>query len=278
MASSSATTVKHVYVHPVALFTAVDSFERRSEDAKRVVGTLLGTFVNGIVEVTNCFTVPHIETQEEVAFDKEYANSMLDLCRDANPSEDIVGWFATSNEVTGHSTLIHEYYSIECDNPIHLLIDCHLRQGRMDMKTYVSSPMGVPGGTQGIIFTPVPCDIKCYKPELIAVQTFAKNKGGSKKPQGLSTGIQHVARASDQLVESLKDLKKYVKDVLSGTVAPNAEIGQRLIALFASVPQMDPLQVENMMNTNMQDLLMVVYLAGLTKTQLGVGTKLNSIM
>merc|ERR1712113_758028 len=236
MAASPATTVKHVHVHPVALFTAVDSYERRSEDAKRVVGTLMGNFNNGVVEVTNCFTVPHHETQEEVAFDKEYANSMLELYRDANPSEDIIGWFATSNEVSGHSTLIHEYYSIECDNPIHLTIDCQLKSGRMEIKAYVSSPMGVPGGTMGIIFTPVPSEIKYYEPELVAVQTFSKNKGGSKKPAGLDSGIKHIAKASDQLVDLL----------------------------------------ENMLSNNMQDLLMVLYLASLTKTQLGVGTKLNS--
>ena len=29
-------------VHPVVLFSIVDSFERRNEDAKRVIGTLLG--------------------------------------------------------------------------------------------------------------------------------------------------------------------------------------------------------------------------------------------
>lgn len=278
MAASPATTVKNVHVHPVALFTAVDSYERRGEDAKRVVGTLMGNFNNGIVEVTNCFTVPHIETQEEVAFDKEYANSMLELYRDANPSEDIIGWFATSNEVSGHSTLIHEYYSIECDNPVHLTIDCQLKSGRMEIKAYVSSPMGVPGGTMGIIFTPVPSEIKYYEPELVAVQTFSKNKGGSKKPAGLDSGIQHIAKASDQLVELLKDMLRYVKEVVAGDLPPNPEIGQRLMSLFGSVPQMDPEQVENMMNNNMQDLLMVLYLASLTKTQLGVGTKLNSII
>jgi len=278
MASSPATTVKHVHVHPVTLFTAVDSYERRNEDAKRVVGTLLGNFNNGIVEITNCFTVPHIETQEEVAFDKEYANSMLELYRDANPSEDIMGWFATSNEVTGHSTLIHEYYSIECDHPVHLIIDAQLKSGRMEIKAFISSPMGVPGGTMGIIFTPIPCDVKYYEPELVAIQTFSRNKGGSKKPVGLASGIQHIAKASDQLVDLLKDLLRYVKDVVAGNLPPNPEIGQRLMSLFGSVPQMDPQQVENMMNNNMQDLLMVLYLASLTKTQLSVGTKLNSIM
>ena len=66
MATGSATCIKQVYVHPVALFTIVDSYERRNEDARRVVGTLLGTSSNGIVEIRSCFTVPHIETQEEV--------------------------------------------------------------------------------------------------------------------------------------------------------------------------------------------------------------------
>lgn len=34
--------IKTVFVHPVVLFTITDSFERRKEDARRVVGTLLG--------------------------------------------------------------------------------------------------------------------------------------------------------------------------------------------------------------------------------------------
>lgn len=86
--------------------------------------------------------------------------------------------------------------------------------------------MGVPGGTRGSIFTPVPCEIKSYEPEAIAsrlsffymlvsfvlsfkqtslqasirvsllclVQTFARNKGGSKKPTSLLSGVQHVSR------------------------------------------------------------------------------------
>ena len=63
---SKMASVSEVVVHPVALFSIVDSYERRNEDSKRVIGTLLGSFKNGIVEVRNCFTVPHHETEEEV--------------------------------------------------------------------------------------------------------------------------------------------------------------------------------------------------------------------
>ena len=55
-----------VTLHPVALFGIVDGYERRNEDAKRVIGTLVGTVDKGIVEVKNCFTVPHQETEDEV--------------------------------------------------------------------------------------------------------------------------------------------------------------------------------------------------------------------
>ena len=45
--------------------------------------------------------------------------------------------FATSDDVTGHSTLIHEYYSIATDNPIHFTLDTQLKHGKMSMKAYI---------------------------------------------------------------------------------------------------------------------------------------------
>lgn len=277
--TSSASRVNEVHVHPVALFTIVDSYERRNEDAKRVIGTLLGTVsAGGVVSIRNCFCVPHIETHEEVAFDKEYASSMLDLYLTASPGESVVGWYATSNDVTSHSTLIHEYYSIECANPVHLTVDTQLKSGSMGMKAYVSSPMGVPGGTMGLVFTPIPLEIKCYEPEMAAIESFAKSKGGSKKPISLQTSLKHVSNSTDRLVDKLNACLKYVSDVCDGTEPADNDIGQKLMSIVGKVPQMDPSKLENMLSDNMQDLLMVLYLASLTKTQLSVGTKLNSIV
>ena len=56
-----------VKVHPVALFTIVDSYERRPELSKRVIGTLMGSRQKGVVEVRSCYAVPHNETDEEVS-------------------------------------------------------------------------------------------------------------------------------------------------------------------------------------------------------------------
>lgn len=55
-----------VHIHPVALFTVVDSYERRQESSKRVIGTLLGSREKGLVEIRSGYAVPHNETEEEV--------------------------------------------------------------------------------------------------------------------------------------------------------------------------------------------------------------------
>jgi len=270
--------IAKVLVHPVALFGIVDGYERRNEDAKRVIGTLVGVVDKGVVEVKNYFTVPHQETEDEVALEMEYAASMFELHKKACPSEDIVGWFATCDDVNEQSLLIHEYYSRVTQNPIHLTVDTTLKSGKMSIKAYVSSPMGVPGATMGSIFTPIKTEITCHPPEAVAVSTFMKNKGGSKKPLPLLSNMQHIGRSCDKLIERIGQTIEYVNGVLNGKATPNNEIGRSLMEVVGAVPQMDPSQLEKMLNCNMQDLLMVMYLASLAKTQLSIGTKLNEII
>jgi len=57
----SACIPKKVVVHPIVLLSIVDHYNRLakgSKKAKRVVGTLLGEYENGVLNVTNCFAVP----------------------------------------------------------------------------------------------------------------------------------------------------------------------------------------------------------------------------
>lgn len=44
------------------------------------------------VTITNTFCVPHNESEDEVAFDMEFARNMYELHRKVNPRETIVGW------------------------------------------------------------------------------------------------------------------------------------------------------------------------------------------
>uniref|UniRef100_A0A1B6D6H5 MPN domain-containing protein n=1 Tax=Clastoptera arizonana TaxID=38151 RepID=A0A1B6D6H5_9HEMI len=136
-----------VKVHPVVLFQIVDAYERRGADTDRVIGTLLGSIDKGVVEVTNCFCVPHKEHEDLVEAELNYAIDMFEMNMKVNKSENIVGWWATGYEVTSHSSVIHEYYARECSNPIHMTLDTTLQAAHMGVKAYIHVPLGVPGGT-----------------------------------------------------------------------------------------------------------------------------------
>ncbi|XP_002733230.1 eukaryotic translation initiation factor 3 subunit F-like [Saccoglossus kowalevskii] len=272
-------SLRTCHVHPVVLLSIVDSYERRNEDAKRVIGTLLGTNTLGHIEVTNCFSVPHNESEDEVAVDMEFAKNMYDLHKRVNSAEMIVGWYATGSEITEHSVLIHEYYNRECNNPIHITVDTMLKDDKLSCKGWQSQSMGVPGKTKGTIFTPVPIDTIFYEPEKVAIDMFIEGKNAlpNKRTIDIVTDLEHVGKNAGKLRELLTIVINYVDDVLGGKMAADNIIGRYLMDLLNTVPQIEAEQFEEMLNNNMKDLLMVVYLSNLVSTQLALSEKINML-
>lgn len=86
-------TPRNVTIHPVALFSILDHYLRRTDAQDRVIGTLLGTRTDSEVEVRSSFAVLHSETSEQVAVDMEYHRTMYELHHKVNPKEVIVGWW-----------------------------------------------------------------------------------------------------------------------------------------------------------------------------------------
>ena len=59
-------TENSVRVSPVVLLTIADAYIRRGEGAGRVIGTLLGSVSDGVVDVKSCYAVPHSEANDQV--------------------------------------------------------------------------------------------------------------------------------------------------------------------------------------------------------------------
>lgn len=58
-----------------------------------------GSVDKGVVEVTNCFCVPHKEHDDQVEAELSYALDVYELNRRVNPSESIVGKFEKYQEI-----------------------------------------------------------------------------------------------------------------------------------------------------------------------------------
>eukprot|EP01092_Planopodium_desertum_P007731 TRINITY_DN3200_c0_g1_i3.p4 TRINITY_DN3200_c0_g1~~TRINITY_DN3200_c0_g1_i3.p4 ORF type:complete len:112 (-),score=6.52 TRINITY_DN3200_c0_g1_i3:54-389(-) len=75
----------------------------------------------------------------------------------------------------------------------------------------------------------------------------------------------------------ITDVKNYVNKVLSGETKPNKQIGRMLTKIVSSLPKIEESTFGKMFNDNLQDLLMVVYLSNLTRTQLEIAEKLQAL-
>lgn len=187
------------------------------------------------------------------------------------------GWWATGNEVTNHSSVIHEYYARECNNPVHLTVDTSLQGGRMGLKAYICVSLGVPDGKQGCMFTPIKVDTVCYEPEVIALKLAQKTIGLRNRQTEPLLDLAQIADASEKLLGLLGEVLHYVEDVLNEKQQPDNAVGRALLDLIHSVPKMTHDQFTTMFNSNVKDLLMVVTLSQLIKTQLQLNERLTML-
>lgn len=276
--------VRQVKVSPVVLFNVADHFQRRTDNKRRVIGTLLGRVnANGTVEVTNCFPLPHSEKVKEfkeVAVDNIYNETMHNLHRRLNTTEEPVGWYATGTETDISSVVIHEFYARECRNPVHLLVDAGLVSGRFDVNAFVSTAYQINDRALSSELRPIPVCMKPGKAEKVGLDVLFKNRRreeGDKSLPSMASEIENLERSMERLLELLDVVGKNVDAVVAGEVEGNVTTGRFLAETLTMVPRMNAADFEQLFGDNMRDLLMVAYLCKLTQTQLIVAEKLLAI-
>jgi len=307
--------VNSVVVHPLVLLSVLDHHTRRQEGAGRVIGTLLGRRDGDKVVVTNCFPVPHAERgDEEVAIGKDFNRQMLALHIRCNPTETVIGWYATAfptdsasnsdtkNEaaspfpsITDTSSLIHDFYASECDDsvidaPVHLFVDTSLTTDSISLKAYKSSAITLRGEPLANMFHEVRLVLKSNESEKIAVNEMIRAQdqasdtevdnsgsptfGGTKTLSSSST--TSLQCSMEKLFEMLEVASDYVQQVVDGTIPADDDMGRKIADTLSSVPRVRPEAFEKMFSDSLQDLLMVTYLSNITKTQLTISEKLNA--
>jgi len=125
------------------------------------------------------------------------------------------------------------------------------------------------------MFAPVPVEIACYEPETVGLNASQKTKSSIKRQAGISSDLNQIVEASQQMENMLDTILGYVDDVIAGNKTADNTFGRSLLDMIHSVPKMAPEEFEEMLNSNRKDLLMVLYLSQLTKTQLSLNEKLT---
>lgn len=90
--------------------------------------------------------------------------------------------------------------------------------------------------------------------------------------------MDNLEQSIIQVQAMLERVSTYVDSVLAGTVPANNTVGRYLMNTVSVVPKVDPVEFEKMFNSHLQDLLMVIYLANMTRTQLAVAKRLEKLI
>jgi len=276
-------------VHPAVIFTILDHFSRRNEGQARVIGTLLGEENDGVVEIKGAFPVPHTEISEQVdgemqyqvGVEMEFHRTMYELHRKVSSREVVVGWYATGREITSHSALIHDLYSRELDRPVHLCVDVLLNAAeKMEVTAYTSVPVRLGQKTLGNRFVEVGHSMLMSAADQIGLNVL---KGESNTITGEGelaprSDIEGLEASIAKTQELLAIVSQYVEDVQAGKIEGNIEVGRVLADTMAAVPTMKPGVFEKTFHNGLQDLLMVSYLAQMTRTQVALAERIQAVI
>ncbi|XP_017050184.1 eukaryotic translation initiation factor 3 subunit F-2 [Drosophila ficusphila] len=274
-----------VMLQPLVLFQIIDAYERRPKDANQIMGTLLGrkNGKGGLIEITNCFVVPHKEHSDGTGIDLDipYAADVLELNMLTYPHERVLGWFATGKAVSRCATLLHDYYSRVCGEgqPLHLLVDATLRNQRLSTRLYCAVKIGVPGGTKGLMFSILPLEMASGNAEMVALRSMEKQslQSANKLVGRILPELVQVVDATREVQQRLDLVLRYINDVLARKKKPDNVVGRALHEALTSVPLVDSEKFRQMFNANLRDMLMAITLSTMIKTQLQISEKLSSM-
>ncbi len=224
-----------------------------------------------------------------VAINKDYNRDMFGFHRRNNKKEVIVGWYATTTAkgefISDNSSLIHEYYSHEIDNPIHLVVDTTLLGDKISVRGFVGRETAIGDEVVANSFQEVKVDVHLTDYEATILHYSVKGQTlekGWKKPVVTAPLPKSTFAVTDSLtkLQSILDsLQTYVDGVVEGKITPDRETGIAISDTLNTVgPQMLSALQANNLQQRYQDLLMISYLSTLAQTQTLVAEKLNQIL
>jgi translation initiation factor 3 subunit F len=238
--------------------------------------------------MTECFAVPFTEKTEEhyVAIVQDHHKLMYAFHRRNNRKEVIVGWYATASAkgtlLNDNSTLIHDFYKSECQNPVHIAVDTTLLGDTMQVRGFVRKELRVGNQVLANSFQELKTSVVLSEGEancLALMTKHSKKSIANTWTAALPQASQRLQAAALSLTQVVQQLQRYVDGVVEGKIEGSREVGVQIAqALHAFTQQ--PLSAEQFaaLQTRYQDLLMLAYLSTLTQTQTLVAEKLNQIL
>jgi len=276
------------HVHPIVIFEILDHHRRRQSE-KRVFGLLVGRKRRKVLEVTGALNiVVKIDEEKQEIPDIKLFKEMVDLHKITCPQDQVVGMYTTWHSPDYYFSMVHKHlgmkYSLFGDNSLCLVVDANGTQNNLPINGFTSKViLGV------CRYVGVPLDLKGSDVENLGVWTLINTPKAAPLPEKkkkqeapkrttkfdenkvLWNSRKVVRSEMDAVCKSLRKFKDYVLD----RSQRREEVGWDLASCLSEIPSIPEEEFESMVSGSIQDLLMNINLAKLSKVHINLANKLN---
>ena len=273
---------ENVVVHPTVLLSVVDHYYRLAKETnRRVVGALLGEYVDGKVDITNCYALPFEEDPKDKKVwyvDHVYSEQMFEMFQKINSKEKIVGWYSSGPKIRPHDIEINEVFRKYCDKPVFVIIDVQEKKESLGIpaESYIMKEEVDQDGQLIKTFFKLNTSIEASLPEQIGVEFMLKDINDPNRIGSVSKIINDKEQSLRALIKKLTEIKTYLTNVIAGKIPVNAQIIYNIQEIFNLLPNFDTESLIKAMSIQTNNNYLVLYLSWLAKTVVALHKLINN--
>jgi len=273
--------IEKVVVHPLVLLSVVDHFNRMSKvgNQKRVVGVLLGSIRNKILDVANSFALPFDEDEKDPSvwyMDHDYLENMSGMFKKVNAKERIIGWYHTGPKLHPNDIRINELIRRFNPNSVLVIIDAKPKDIGLPTEAYIAVEEVHDDGTPtSKTFEHLPSEIGAEEAEEVGVEHLLRDIRNITVGT-LSQQITNQLASLKGLHLHLQDIQKYLDQVVSGQLPVNHTIMYHLQDIFNLLPNINAEDFIKSVTVKTNDQMVVIYLASMVRSVIALHNLINN--
>eukprot|EP00897_Mesotaenium_endlicherianum_P004806 jgi/Mesen1/4353/ME000022S03643 len=290
MSSASGLTFK---LHPLVILNISDHHTRvraQTGESSRVGGCLIGIQTGRDVEIFNSFELRHelvsVDKGEisdpdsrssgahesskgkKISFDRAFMQIKAEHYKKVFPKYDILGWYSTGSEVKDTDIIVQKEFMEFNESPIYLLLNPAVNLAGKDLPiTIYENELHVIDGNPSLIFVKANYTIETVEAERISVDHVAhiKPSDGSSAATQLAAHLTGMHSAIKMLNSRIRALHHLLTSLQSGNVPYDHSLLRQVSSLVRRLPTIDSPKFQEDFLTEMNDTLIVTFLASITK-------------
>ena len=279
---SKETFPENVVVHPTVLLSVVDHYYRLAKETnRRVIGALLGEYIEGKVDITNCYALPFEEDPKDKKVwyvDHVYSEQMFEMFQKINTREKLVGWYSSGPKIRPHDIEINEVFRKYCEKPVFVIIDVQEKKEALGIpaESYIMKEEVDQDGQLIKTFFKLNTSIEASLPEQIGVEFMLKDINDPNRVGSVSKIINDKEQSLRALIKKLTEIKNYLVNVIAGKIPVNSQIIYNIQEIFNLLPNFDTESLIKALSIQTNNNYLVLYLSWLTKTVVALHKLLNN--